>query len=72
MNLTIDQVRALPVGSIVYIERESPARRRQIKCTVARLGTGDKFLTFRVKGELRRCEIREYTDTTYRKGGSPA
>jgi len=68
MKLTIDQVRALQVGERVDIDGETPTGRRHIECTVA-CRDGKKFLTYRVKGALIRCEIREYAGWTYSKGG---
>lgn len=68
VRLSAEQVRALQIGERVSIEKENPDERRRIECTVAGLGK-QKFLTYRVKGALIRCEIREYAGWTYSKGG---
>ena len=66
--MTVEQIRALQIGERVDIIKETPAGPKRIECTVACRG-GKKFLTYRVKGALIRCEIREYAGWTYRKGG---
>ena len=66
--MTAEQVKALQIGERVDIIKETPTGRRRIECTVACRG-GKKFLTYRVKGALIRCEIREYAGWTYSKGG---
>lgn len=66
--MTVEQVRALQVGESVDIIKETPAGPKRFECTVACRG-GKKFLTYRVKGALIRCEIREYAGCTYSKGG---
>ena len=64
-RLTVEEVRALQVGEQVFINGETPAGIRHIECTVARRGTGDKFLTFRVKGKLKWFSIRDYPGTYF-------
>lgn len=65
--MTSEEVRALEVGQAVRICSDS-GEARCVTCTVAFRG-GAKFLTYRVKGALIRCEIREYAGWTYSKGG---
>lgn len=61
--LNAEQVKALEVGQTVTILK---AGREPIVCTVA--GRGEqKFLTYRVKGALIRCEIRDYPGWEYRR-----
>lgn len=63
-RLTVEEVAALPIGSRVDIHGEDKnGEHRVIECTVA--GTWPemrKFLTYRVKGELRKCAIKEYPE----------
>lgn len=64
--MTAEEVRALEVGQTVRIEREG---HEPIVCTVACRGDpANKFLTYRVKGALIRCEIRDYPGMHYRRG----
>ena len=67
-ELTVEEVKALSIGIRVNIEGEDQSgEHRVIECTVAGLsGRGEKFLTYRVKGELRRCAIKEYPGKQYR------
>lgn len=71
VRLSAEQVRALQIGERVDIIKETPAGPKRFECTVACRG-GKKFLTFRVKGALRRCFIEDYPGATYSKGGFSA
>ena len=69
-EITVERVKALAIGSRVDIHGEDQnGEHKVIECTVA--GRGDmtqKFLTYRVKGELRRCAIKEYPGKYYTPG----
>lgn len=66
-EISVEEVKTLAVGSNVYIHGEDQSgEHRVIECTVA--GTWPemrKFLTYRVKGELRKCAIKEYPGKYY-------
>ena len=66
-ELTVEEVKALSIGIRVNIEGEDQSgEHRVIECTVAGVsGHDEKFLTYRVKGELRRCAIKEYPGKRY-------
>lgn len=68
-EISAEEVAALPIGSRVNIQgTDENGEQRVIECTVA--GTWPemrKFLTYRVKGELRKCAIKEYPGKTFRR-----
>lgn len=66
-EIPLEAVRALPVGSWVNIHGEDKdGEHRVIECTVASHFDGtEKFLTYRVKGELKSCAIKEYPGKYY-------
>lgn len=68
-EITAEQVAALPIGSRVDIHGEDQSgEHRVIECTVAGLSPDyKKFLTYRVKGELRKCAIKDYPGKTFRR-----
>lgn len=68
-EISAEEVAALPIGSRVDIHGEDEnGEHRVIECTVAGLFRDNKkFLTYRVKGELRKCAIKEYPGKTFRR-----
>ena len=63
MRMTAEEVKSLQVGETVRVIKEGC---EPVFCTVAFRGTPDrKFLTYRVKGEIRRFAIREYPGMRY-------
>lgn len=68
-EITAEQVAALPIGSRVDIHGEDQSgEHRVIECTVAGLFRDNKkFLTYRVKGKLRKCAIKDYPGKTFRR-----
>ena len=68
-EISAEEVATLPIGSRVDIHGEDEnGEHRVIECTVAGLFRDNKkFLTYRVKGELRKCAIKEYPGKTFRR-----
>lgn len=68
-RLTVEEVAALPIGSRVDIHGEDKnGEHRVIECTVAGLFRDNKkFLTFRVKGVIQKCAIKDYPGKTFRR-----
>ena len=68
-EISAEEVAALPIGSRVDIHGEDEnGEHRVIECTVAGLFRDNKkFLTYRVKGELRKCAIKDYPGKTFRR-----
>ena len=65
--LTLDQVKTLSVGTRVNIHGEdSEGHHRVLECTVAGRD-GQKFLTYRDHGTIKRCPIKDYPGKTYTK-----
>lgn len=65
--MSVDQVKTLAVGSRINIKGQDEAGILQsIECIVAMHG-GKKFLTYRIKGDLKRCAIKEYPGKYYAK-----
>lgn len=63
LKMTSEQVKALQVGETVSVIKEGC---EPVLCTVAFRGEPSrKFLTYRVKGEIRRFAIREYPGMRY-------
>lgn len=63
--MTAEEVKALQVGDTVMIRKEG---REPIPCVVAFRGNpGNKFLTYRVKGQIKKFAIRDYPGVTYSK-----
>lgn len=63
--MTAEEVKALQVGEIITIRKEG---HEPIMCTVAFQGhAGNKFLTYRDKGQIKKFAIRDYPDMTYSK-----
>lgn len=66
-EMSVEEVERLSIGSRVDIHGEDQnGEHRVIECTVAGVfRSNKKFLTYRVKGELRKCAIKEYPDKYY-------
>ena len=63
--MTAEEVKALQVGETVTIRKEG---HEPIMCTVAFQGhAGNKFLTYRDRGQIKRFVIRDYPGMTYSK-----
>lgn len=69
-ELSLEEVKALAVGCRVEIHGEDQdGQHRVIECVVAsRFNGAGKFLTYRVKGEIRKCAIKEYPEKYYTRG----
>lgn len=66
IELSLDQVKALEVGTSVIIHgKDSEGRHRKLECTIAGLGQR-KFLTYRdSQGNIKKCPIKEYPGKYY-------
>ena len=63
--MTATQVKALQVGETVTVRKEG---HEPIVCMVAFCGRPDnKFLTYRVKGEIKMFAIRDYPGISYER-----
>ena len=63
--MTASQVKALQVGETVTVRKEG---HEPVICMVAFRGRPDnKFLTYRVKGEIKMFDIRDYPDISYER-----
>ncbi len=61
--MTAEEVKALQVGETVTIRKEG---HEPILCTVAfREHAGNKFLTYRDHGQIKKFAIRDYPDMEY-------
>ena len=66
-ELSVEDVRTLDIGQTVQIcGNDSEGQYRMLDCTVASRG-GRKFLTYRLKGQIKSCAIREYPGKIYRR-----
>lgn len=65
--MTAEEVKALLVGSTVYMVGEDPeGKERSVKCIVAFRGSpANKFLTYRDNGQIRKCAIKDYPGKRY-------
>jgi len=65
--MTAEEVKALQAGSTVYMVGEDPeGKERSVKCTVAFRGSpANKFLTYRDKGVIKHCAIKDYPGKEY-------
>lgn len=61
--MTAEQVKRLQVGEAVDLCGDG----KRVGCIVARRHGGQKFLTYRDKGQLKRFAIRDYPGRQYRK-----
>lgn len=61
--MTADEVKSLQVGEAVDLCGDD----KRVRCIVARRHGGQKFLTYRVKGQIKRFAIRDYPGRIYRK-----
>lgn len=66
--MTAEEVKALQVGETVTARKEG---REPVLCTVAFRGQPDnKFLTYRIGGQIRKFPIRDYSDAEYDGAGA--
>jgi len=65
--MTAEEVKALQVGEQVNMIGEDPeGNERSVLCTVAFRGSpANKFLTYRDKGIIRKCAIKDYPGKRY-------
>ena len=65
--ITVEQVMKLEIGCRVNLHGEDvDGNHRWMECTVAG-HSGQKFLTYRHNGQLKRCPIKEYPSKYYTK-----
>lgn len=65
IRLSVDEVRALEIGNRVTIHgADTDGNQRELACTVAGL-PGNKFLTYRITGKIKRCAIKDYPGKYY-------
>ena len=65
LKMTAEQVKALQVGETVIVRKEG---HEPVICMVAfRSRPDNKFLTYRVKGEIKMFAIRDYPDISYER-----
>lgn len=70
--MTAEEVNAMAVGSTVLLSgKDQAGEDRETVCTIAGRPP-QKFLTYRIKGEIHSCRIKDYPGKSYKreiKGG---
>ena len=65
--MTAAEVAAMEIGrNVLLCGEDENGQQREIVCTVSG-HPGRTFLTYRVKGELHRCKIKDYPGKYFRK-----
>ena len=70
--MTAADVKRLQIGETVFLcGIDESGNQREQECTVA-CRSGHKFLTYRIDGQLKRCEIKDYAGKRYKRQGETA